>query len=128
MATARAEAVALRVAVDHVAAGRTASAKAEAMIVAAHRELMAALIAVAATIPSEEIRGAFADQVDDVDRAILRGLDQGLSRNALHTRLGISRRDIDERIPRLHRLAGTITPFQLGRAATALGWLEPASS
>jgi hypothetical protein len=115
---------ALRAALAQLVAARDAASRADTEIVAAHRDLVRALLDVIATIPAERIRAAFAEEITDVDRAILHGLADGLSRRSLHTRLGISRRDIDERIPRLHRLAGTTTQFQLGRAAAALGWLD----
>ena len=117
----------LRAAIEHVSVGRRAVARADDQLDGAYRDLMSAVIPVAEKVSADDVRAAFADQIDDVDRAILHGLAQGVPRSSLHTRLGIKRREVDERIPRLHKLAGTETLFQLGRAASALGWLTAAS-
>ncbi len=64
--------------------------------------------------------------IDEVDRAILEGLDRGVSRRNLPAYVGISKREFDDRHARMRRLARSETSFQLARAADALGWLPPA--
>ncbi len=67
--------------------------------------------------------GADGDLLDDVDRDILAALDRGTLHTQLARDLGIARRTVNRRLQRLRRITGTTSPFQLGRAAAALGWL-----
>lgn len=115
--------VGLRLVVGRVQRREARLTDADAQVAQAYAELLATLTAAAASIPREPVRAVFAAQIDDIDRAILRGLDQG-PRSTLESRTGISRAVIDRRLHRLHRIAGTTTQFQLGRAACALRWLD----
>lgn len=115
---------ALRLVVRHVREREATLAGAQDDVAQAYLTLLARLTAAAPSIAPQHVRAVFADQIDDTDRAILRGLDEG-PRSTLESRTGISKGVINRRLPRLHLIAGTTTNFQLGRAAHALGWLEP---
>jgi DNA-binding NarL/FixJ family response regulator len=92
-------------------------------VAAAYRELMRTVQAAPSLVAADALRAAFADAVDDTDLAILRALDNGVARERIARTVGITRSAVDQRLPRLHAIAGTKTLFQLGRAAFALGWL-----
>lgn len=115
--------VALRLVVARVQRREARLVDAETQVAQAYAELLATLTAAAGRLPRQHVRAVFAAQIDDTDRTILRGLDRG-PRSTLESRTRISRAVIDRRLPRLHRIAGTTTQFQLGRAAHALGWLD----
>lgn len=65
------------------------------------------------------------DLIDETERSILAALDRGVLITNIARELGVTRRTVNRRLKRLRKLTGTETPFQLGRAAHALGWLPP---
>lgn len=61
--------------------------------------------------------------IDDMDRALLDAFNRGVLRADIPALLSLTKRQVDDRLRRLRELTGSQTPFQLGRAAQALGWL-----
>ena len=70
--------------------------------------------------------GKTATQISDQDRQMLALFAAGLSDDAVAGHLGVVARTVERRLSQLMRSVKARTRFQLGVAAAARGWLEPA--
>lgn len=96
------------------------------VLLGAYREMTGAVMTLTrmrlgGTAPAAEASGL----VDETERSILAALDRGVLITNIARELGVTRRTVNRRLERLRKLTGAETPFQLGRAAHALGWLSP---
>ncbi len=107
-----------------VDAGHQLLADGQAATLAAYRRLTEALTVASRRRARPDTDGALAGLIDDTDRRLLRHYDRGGARATLPRELRVPRSEVNARINRLRALTGTVTMFQLGRAAHAFGWLD----
>lgn len=97
-------------------------------LVKAYGSLEGALAVAVAALPRAPVEAERAAQADATDRRILAALAEGVPRTAVWKRLGMRRRDVDERMQRMHALAESSTLFMLATRAVEYGWLVLAPS
>lgn len=113
----------LRKAAGMVAEGHVLLSEGQSTTQHAYREMTKALNVVTLLLAQPAAEEAMSGLLDATDRALLEAYLGGAARTTLDRALGITRREVNSRLKRLHDLAGTQTPFQLGAAAARFGWL-----
>ena len=98
-------------------------------LIAGYRDLMQTLVTFARQVRlGGPAHGGSAVEVaiDEIDRRILEALDRGVLLTRIARDVDLSRSTVNRHLRRLRERTGAFTPFQLGRAAESLGWLNDA--
>lgn len=66
-----------------------------------------------------------ADLTDDIDRALVQAVFDGAKRTALPALVGVSARQVRQRLARLRALIGAPSWAAFGAAAHQRGWVQP---
>jgi DNA-binding NarL/FixJ family response regulator len=97
------------------------------LLVRCYRELTASLLMLtrrAGMGAGATSDGIAPELIDDTDRLILDALDRGILVTQIAREVHLSTRTVNRHLKRLRQVTGAQTPFQLGRAASSLGWLS----